>query len=349
MTADTDRPLSFVRLSPAPLMQLTTGFWAFKTLAAAHDLDLFTRLSGTTGATAAELAHMLAIQARPAEMLLTGCAALGLLDKHDERYVNSPLAEEFLVHGKPSYFGGWVQMLDQRLYPGWGRLTEAIRTNRPTTWDPDRQSSLFDGEDPQLLAVFWEAMQALSTLTAGVLGPAIDLSGVRRLLDVGGGSAAFDIELCRQYPDLTATVYDLPTVADIAAAKVKEAGLQERITTVAGDFFADPSLPSGHDTILLSMIMHDWAEDRSRTILQKCWSALPSGGQVIIAELLVNDTRTGPPPAALMSLNMLVETEGRNYTAAEYTTWLKDLDFHNVRTVRFDAAGANGAVIGAKP
>ena len=145
-TADTDGALS-----PVPLMQLATGFWAFKTLAAAHEIDLFSRLSGTAGMTAGVLAEALAIEERPAEMLLTGCAALGLLEKDDGRYINSPLAEEFLVRGKPYYFGGFVQMLDQRLYPGWGRLTEAIRTNRPTTWDPDRQSSLFDGEDPELL------------------------------------------------------------------------------------------------------------------------------------------------------------------------------------------------------
>jgi hypothetical protein len=197
--------------------------------------------------------------------------------------------------------------------------------------------------------VFWEAMHALSTLTADALGRAIDLSDAHRLPDVGGGSAAFDIELCRQYPNLTATVYDLPKIVDIAAGKIREAGLAERIKTVAGDFFAEPSLPGGHDTILLSMIMHDWAEDRSRAILQKCWSALPSGGQVLIVELLVNDARTGPPSAALMSLNMLVETEGRNYTPAEYITWLEDLGFHDVRTVWFEAAGANGAMIGRKP
>jgi hypothetical protein len=330
-------------------MQLTTGFWAFKTLAAAHELDLFSRLSGTTGTTAGALAEALAIDERPAEMLLTGCAALGLLEKNDGRYLNSPVAEEFLVRGKPYYFGGWVQMLDQRLYPGWGRLAEAIRTNRPTTWDPDGQSSLFDGEDPRLLEVFWEAMHSLSTLTARALGQAIDLSGARRLLDVGGGSAAFDIELCRLYPDLTATVYELPKVADIAAGKIEDAGLRARIGTVAGDFFTHSSLPGGHDTILLSMILHDWVENRCRAILQKCWAALPSGGQVIIAELLVNDARTGPPAAALMSLNMLVETEGRNYTPAEYSAWLGDLGFQDVRTVWFEAVGANGAVIGRKP
>src|SRR4029078_4462897 len=288
---------------PAPLMQLTTGFWAFKTLAAAHELDLFSLLSGTPGTTAGRLAEALTIEERPAEMLLTGCAALGLLEKVDGRYVNSPLAEEFLVRGKPYYFGGFVQMLDQRLYPGWGRLGEAIRTNRPTTWDPDRQSSMFDSEDPRLLAVFWEAMHSLSTFPARALGQAIDLSGAPRLLDVGGGSAAFDIELCRLYPDLTATVFELPNVANIAARKVKEAGLTKRIETVAGDFFADSALPGGYDTILLSMILHDWAEDRCRAILQKCWAALPSGGRVIIAELLVNDARTGPPPRGLTTSN----------------------------------------------
>jgi hypothetical protein len=344
MTTGTDHTLS-----PIPLMQLTTGFWAFKTLAAAHELDLFSRLSGTTGTTAAALAETLGIEERPADMLLTGCAALGLLVKQDGRYGNSELAETFLVRGKPYYFGGWVQMLDQRLYPGWARLADAIRTNRPTTWDPDRQSSLFDGEDPQLLAVFWEAMHSLSTFTARSLGQAVDLRGTRKLLDVGGGSAAYDIELCRHYPDLTATVYELAKVADIAAGKVKEAGLGERIGTVTGDFFADPSLPEGYDTILLSMILHDWPEDRCRTILRKCWAALPSGGRVIIAELLVNDERTGPPPAALMSLNMLVETEGRNYTPGEYTSWLHDIGFLDVRTVWFEAPGANGAVIGTKP
>ena len=343
MTADNDRALS-----PVPLMQLATGFWAFKTLAAAHEFDVFSRLSGTAGTTAGRLAETLAIEERPADMLLTGCAALGLLVKSDNRYVNSPLAEEFLVRGKPYYFGGFVQMLDQRLYPGWGKLAEAIRTNRPTTWDPDRQSSMFDGADPRLLAVFWEAMHSLSTFTARALGQAIDLSGARRMLDVGGGSAAFDIELCRAYPDLTATVYELPAIAGIAAGKVKEAGLPERIDTVAGDFFADSALPGGYDTILLSMILHDWAEDRCRTILRKCWQALPSGGRVIIAELLVNDARTGPPAAALMSLNMLVETEGRNYTPAEYGAWLSDLGCRDIGTVWFEAAGANGAVIGRK-
>jgi precorrin-6B methylase 2 len=335
-------------LSPAPLMQLASGFWAFKTLAAAEELGLFTHLTGGAGVTSTELAQALGIHHRPAEMLLTGCASLGLLDVTGGRYRNSALAEEFLVQGKPYYFGGWVRMCDKRLYPGWGRLSEAIRTNRPTTWDPAKQRSLFEGEDPVVLALFWEAMHSLSTFSARALARAVDLSDIRHLLDVGGGSGAYPIELCRAYPCLRATVYDLPFVADIAAGKVAAAGLSHRVATQAGDFLAEERLPEGHDAMLLSMILHDWDEEKCNAILRKCFNALPSGGMVIISELLVDDEKAGPAPAALMSLNMLIETEGRNYTPSEYGAWLREAGFTAVETVWFDAAGANGAVIGRK-
>jgi 3-hydroxy-5-methyl-1-naphthoate 3-O-methyltransferase len=177
----------------------------------------------------------------------------------------------------------------------------------------------------------------------------VDFSGFRKLLDVGGGSGAFDIELCLRYPNLSATVYDLPFVTEIAQLKIAEAGLSKRITTRSGDFFADPSYPSGHDVILLSMIMHDWNEKEDREILRKCHEALVPGGAVVISELLVNDEKTGPAPAALMSLNMLIETVGgRNYTAAELRSWLQDVGYRDTRVVQFEAAGANGAVIGYK-
>ncbi|HYH01295.1 MAG TPA: methyltransferase [Terriglobales bacterium] len=336
-------------ITPIPLMQLSTAFWAFKTLSTAVDMDLFTRLSATP-MSASELAHWYRIEERPAEMLLTGCAGLGLLAKKDGRYHNAPLAEKFLIRGGHYYFGGFVTMLNRRLYPGWDKLPEAVTTNRPTTWDPDKQKSLFEGSDPAMMQTFWQAMHSLSLFTARALGEAVDFSGFRKLLDVGGGSGAYDIELCQRYPNLAATVYDLPFVAEIASERIAEAGLQDRITTQEGDFFADPTYPTGHDVILLSMIMHDWSEEEDRAILRKCYDALPPGGAVIISELLVNDDKTGPASAALMSLNMLVETVGgRNYTAAELSAWLKDIGYQDIRVVSFEAPGANGAVIGHKP
>lgn len=353
-----------------PLMQLVSGYSAFKTLAAAHELGLFRHLSKTRGTTATELSAALNIDERPAEVLLTGCAALGLVEKQSGRYRNTSLSEEFLVPGKPTYFGGAVAIIDKHLYPEWMRLTEAIRSNRPTMWHPDTpnsrskgtsrtdlptlwdrdtQKSLFGAEDPTMLELLWDAIHAQSTFTGRALGEVIDLGSHRQLLDLGGGSGACAIELCRRYSKLQATVYDLPFVCEIAAKKVADAGLSDRIVTVPGDFFADQSLPQGHDVVLLSMIMHDWSETRDREILRKCHDALPSDGLVIISDLLVNDEKTGPLPAALMSLQMLIETEGRNYTPSEYAEWLRDAGFSEIRTVWFEAAGANGAVIARKP
>jgi hypothetical protein len=97
------------------------------------------------------------------------------------------------------------------------------------------------------------------------------------------------------------------------------------------------------------MILHDWDEAKNRALLSRSFEALPDGGAVVISELLVNDEKTGPAPAALMSLNMLIETEGRNYTPSEYSAWLEEAGFRRVETVWFDAPAANGAVIGRKP
>jgi 3-hydroxy-5-methyl-1-naphthoate 3-O-methyltransferase len=335
--------------SPIPLMQLATSFWAFKTLATAVELDLFTRIARSGSITVQQFAEAHGFDPRPAEMLLTGCASLGLLQRAGAGYANTSLADEFLVRDMPYYFGGFVTMLDKRLYSGWDKLPDAMRHNRPTTWDPSKQTSLFDGADPQMMATFWQAMHSLSTFTARTLADAVDLSGFRKLLDVGGGSAAFDIELCRKYPNLSSTVYDLPFVTDIASQNIRTAGMEGRVTVHPGDFFAEPQFPAGHDAILFSMIMHDWNEEQNRELLRKAHDALPVGGIVIISELLVNDEKSGPPAAALMSLNMLVETEGgRNYTPSEYRSWLTAAGFGKVDVRWFDAAGANGAVIGYK-
>jgi 3-hydroxy-5-methyl-1-naphthoate 3-O-methyltransferase len=335
--------------SAKPLMAIVTGFWAAKTLATAHELRLFDWLSDSEGKTIRECAAHYSMDERPAEMLLTACAALGLLERVGEYYCNSSMSEKHLVRGRPLYFGGWIEMADRREYPAWMHLKDALQSNRPLTWDPSRQASLFDGEDPVLLATFWEAMYALSITTSWALADAVDLAGVKKLLDVGGGGAAHDITLCRRYPQLQATVYDLGFVCELTKHKIELAGLPDRISLIEGDFLKDAALPLGYDAILLSKILLDWTPAQCTSIIAKCYAALPSGGRIVISDLFVADTKDGPIDAALMSLNMLVETWGRNYTAAEYAAWLADAGCVDIDVVRFDAPASNGAVIGYKP
>jgi predicted O-methyltransferase YrrM len=339
-----DTPPAFDAL---PLMQLISGFWASKTLASAVELDVFTQMSGIA-VTIEEFADLLGLHSRPAEMLLTGCAALGLVRKVGDRFENTALAEDYLVRGTPYWFGGVVTMLDRRLYEPWGRLTEALKTNRAQTWGD--APGLFEAiaQHPEEQRLFTEAMHSWSTQSGRAVAEAFDFSPHEELLDVGGASGAYCIEAARRYPKLRATVFDLPPVLEIAREKVAKAGLADRIATSAGDFFKD-ELPKGPDVALLSMILHDWSPEKNATILQNCFEALPSGGVLIVSELMMDDDKTGPAPAALMSLNMLIETEGRNYTWAEYAGWLEEAGFEGLRRIPIISSGVNGLIIGRKP
>lgn len=148
-------------LTAIPLMQILSGLYASKTLAAAIELDLFTKLP-ESGATFEEVAEMLGLELRPAEMLVSGCAALGLLERRGERFLNSPLSEKFLISGKPEYFGPMVRMVDRRAYGPWLRVTEALKTNRALTWGD--QPGLFESlsSNPEEQRQFTQAMHALS-------------------------------------------------------------------------------------------------------------------------------------------------------------------------------------------
>ncbi|WP_198037076.1 methyltransferase [Nocardia sp. BMG51109] len=334
-------------VSPVPLMDIASGVYAFKTLALADELGLFTWLSGRS-TSVEEFAARHGIEHRPAELLLTACASIGLLDQDSTgAYTNSLLAEQYLVEGRPHYFGGWIKVVNRHEYPAYEHLETSLRGNHPISWDVEKQESLFAPDDPIMVQTFWDGMYSLSRYTAGLLADAFDFGVVTRILDVGGGGAAFDIELCQRYPQLRATVFDLPFVCELTRKPVSDAGLDDRIDLVGGDFFAD-RLPADHDAVLLSNILHDWDEAAVGRILDACGKALPAGGYLLICESFVADDKTGPPLAALMSLNMLVETWGRNYTVAEYTGWLDAAGFDTTNFLRFDGLGANGVLVAHK-
>lgn len=176
----------------------------------------------------------------------------------------------------------------------------------------------------------------------------MDLSKYRRVMDVGGGSGAYCIEAVRHFPHLRAAVFDLPIALEVASRNIAEAGFSDRIETLPGDFFQD-ELPKGADLILLSMILHDWPQEKNIPVLRKCFDALEPGGSIIVSELMMDDDKTGPLSAAMMSLTMMIDTEGRNYTWSEYTEWLKEVGFTEVNRIPIQSPGANGLLVASKP
>jgi cyclopropane fatty-acyl-phospholipid synthase-like methyltransferase len=173
----------------------------------------------------------------------------------------------------------------------------------------------------------------------------VDLTGVRRLLDVGGGSGALSIALARAWEELECTVWDLEVVCEHAREYARAAGLADRVLARAGDMFGEP-FPPGHDAVLLSQILHDWSPERGRELLGKAARALPPGGRVLVHEKLVDDDGTGPLANALVDLDMLVWTEGAQYTEALLREMLDRAGFHDVE--RRPTAGYWSVVIGRR-
>jgi cyclopropane fatty-acyl-phospholipid synthase-like methyltransferase len=163
------------------------------------------------------------------------------------------------------------------------------------------------------------------------MGLVTDMTGVRKIMDVGGGSGAVSIALCRRNSHLESVVVDQAPVLVKTTRHVERAGLSDRIGTHAANVFTDP-LPAACDAAVIANFFHDFSPERNRLVLRRVADALPPGGRIFLLEIVPDDDRTGPPLAVVFSAAMIVNTAGGDaYTAREYRTWLEEAGFEDVR------------------
>ncbi len=319
---------------PTPVLDLLNGFRASKAMFAAAKLGVFDALHGATH-TAAELAATLELDPDAAARLLDACRALGLLTAHGGRYANTPAADAYLTTGSPNRMLGYANYSDTVLWKLWEHLDDAIREGTPRWqqaygWDGPIFSSFY--KTPAAMREFLMGMHGFGLLSSPVVVNAVDLSPFTTLVDLGGATGHLTIAACRRWPNLRGVVLDLPAAIPLADEIVAATEVKTRITTVAGDFFAG-ELPRG-DLYAVGRILHDWAEPKIHALLARVFDALPSGGGLLIAEKLLHDDKAGPTAALLQSLNMLVCTEGKERTLAEYADLLTGHRFRNVVGVK---------------
>jgi SAM-dependent methyltransferase len=319
-------------MPPDDFTQLVNAWREGRIVLTAVELDLFSAIGD--GATAAEVARRLAVDPRGTGCLLHALAALGLLEKRGESFHNGPVAARFLCAGSPDERRGAL-LHGAALWHRWSALTECVRTGRPAERGP---------RDAADTGSFIAAMHANSTQRAPALIAALDLSGVRRVLDVGGGSGGYAIALARALPGIRVEVLDLADVVPLTQRYVREAGVADRVTTRVGDLNAD-DFGTGHDLVLISAICHMNGPAANADLIRRAARALVPGGRVVVLDHILEPDRTAPVAGAIFAVNMLVNTPaGGNYTEAEYFAWFRDAGLGGVAHVRMP--GPTGLIVG---
>ncbi len=310
---------------PAPVLDLIEAFRRSRAMFAAVELRVFDRLAGGA-ADAASLADDASIEAM--ERLLDACVGLGLLARQGPLYRNTPVADAYLRRDSPHSLAGYILYSNRVLYRLWNYLEDAVREGG-NRWrqtfglENDLFSHFF--RTPEAQRDFLLGMHGIGLLSSPAVVEAFDLSRFRRLVDLGGATGHLAIAARRRYPRLRAAVFDLPPVIEFARTLPQA----REVDFIAGDFFRD-ELPAA-DLYALGRILHDWSEAKVRELVGKIYDALPPGGGLLIAEKLLAPDKTGPLSALMQSLNMLVCTEGKERTLAEYEALLQEAGFGEVQ------------------
>ena len=320
-----DPPVS----SYALIIDVIRSSYTLPALLAADQAGLFAALADAP-ASSDEVAQRFGISERSAAALLGVLAARGFLAQAGGKFHLLDVSKEFLLPRSPFYCGGWLnlcrsqsvnhEMMYGAIFEEKLAFTELLDADN---WESE--------PDVGKLRMFTAAIHAVSFAAATAVALHGDFAGVKRLLDVAGGSGCFCIALGLRYPAMELTVMELPGVCEIIPEYTAPWGLADRIGTLGADMFRD-DWPSGYDAHFLSNVFHDWGPERCRALARSSFDALPSGGRIYLHEELANDTHDGPLPTMLYSMIMLAWTRGgRQYSFAEFDEILTGAGFENVR------------------
>jgi hypothetical protein len=337
-------------LDPGPILQTSFAFWSSKVLLTAVEFEVFTKL-GSRRMTGAELGVEMGLHPRGISDFFDALVAMQFLDRAGDgptaHYFNTPAGALYLDRSSPRYVGGWLAMLNARLFKFWNDLPEALRTGKPQNEIKHGQKGMFEElyEELPRLEQFMGAMTGLSRINFESFAAKFDFSKFKSLCDIGGATGLLCIEAAKKHPHLQCVSFDLPAVEPIARKQIAAAGLSERIRTASGDFFKDP-LPKA-DLITMVMILHDWNLEKKMHLIRAAYSALPHGGALVAIEALIDDGRRENVFGLLMSLNMLIEFgDAFDYSGADFRQWCGEAGFKHFEVIHL--AGASSAAIAYK-
>jgi predicted O-methyltransferase YrrM len=303
--------------TPDALLALSRAFQESRVLLTGAELNLFTPLA-KEALTAGALAARLGADPRALTVELDALAAMSLLLKADGTYRTAPDAACLSGDAADSILP--MLLHAAALWDRWTALTRKIG-GTPLSERPPAAAT----------RAFIEAMHVVSAPQAERMAAEVKIGGARRLLDVGGGPGTYTAAFLRAAPGLTATLFDLPPVIEIARERLSAAGLLGRVTLAGGDFETD-ELPGGHDLAWLSAIIHQNGPAQNDALYGRIFRALAPGGRLVVRDHVMEPGRTRPRAGALFAVNMLVGTsQGGTYTFDEIRAGLERAGFVRIR------------------
>ena len=309
--------------NPSRIMQMASAFQESSLLFAASDLGIFKRLSESS-ANAEEIARTLNLSPRGARLLLDACTAVGLLEKQDGQYSNSPEAAAFLVPGKPGDLSNALRY-NRDVYNAWGKVAQLARSGTPV-----ERPELHLGEDEARTRAFVMSMHGKAMAMAQQTLSAIDVRGRKQLLDVGGGPGTISALLTKANPELVCTVLELAPIAAIGKGLLEQQGAGDRVKMLAGDYHITP-FPAGNDVVLLFGMMHQEPVDTIRNLLRRAYESLIPGGIVYVMDMMTDASHTNPPFSAMFAVNMaLTKEHGWVFSDVELKGWMEEAGFQDL-------------------
>ena len=310
------------------LQRMARAYTETAVLWAALDVGLFTAVAqGATDEDA--VAEACSISPLNAERLVVCCLSLDLLRVEDGRLVNPPDVARFLVRGEPTYAGPWMTFT-RRDVPGWFRIAELMTDGPEPTL-----LGMYDDLTVERARKYHEATYSIGMGAGRRFVRTVDLTGRTRLLDLGGGSGAYSINVVQHHPDMTAVVFDLPPVVEVTREFLADNGVAERVETIGGDFTAD-SLPDDCDVVVMASNLPIYDADVIAGVVARAHDALLPGGEMHLIGEMLDDDRRGPVDAAMWGMNELMcGGRGRAHTVAECIGYFERAGFRDVEVTEF--------------
>jgi precorrin-6B methylase 2 len=302
------------------IQKTARAFMESRILLTGVELDLFNLLA-EKAMTADQVAMELEANLRGTTMVLDALAALGYLTKEGGVYRTEEMMIPLLTGDSPdSILPGLMHAA--HLWHGWSQLTDIVLKGGHAEFPRD--------EREKRRKAFIGAMSIRAARDAYQLVKTINPGKAMSLLDVGGASGGYTVAFLDENPGMTATIFDLPPVIEMARERLAKTRWIERVNLVAGDFNED-DLPPGHDLALLSAIIHMNSHEQNLELYRKVYAALNQGGRLVIRDFVMEPDRTRPAPGAVFAINMLVNTQGGGtFTFEEIRNGLEEAGFKDV-------------------